>query len=195
MLRLIFRLIFKFNGWKLDGSLLRDNDISKCVMVAAPHTSNWDAIYLIAAFHKLGSPLKFTIKKEWLKFPLNLIFGPLGAIGIDRSPKDGSTDRISMVDAMTNLFTDTNQEMYVIVAIEGSRSPRDEWKTGFYHVAVNAKVPILLGYLDYKNKMAGVGKIINPKGDIESDMRDITEFYRNITPRIPENFILDKNYQ
>ena len=163
-------------------------------MLAAPHTSNWDGVFLIAAFLKMGAPIRFTLKKEWLRFPLNYLIGPLGAIGIDRSPKDGSTDRISMVDAMANLYKDGG-EMYIVIAIEGSRSPRDEWKTGFYYIAQKAEVPIICGYLDYKNKIAGVGKIINPLGDLDADMREIVNFYRDITPCIPENFVLDKKYQ
>ncbi len=191
---MIFRLIFFFKGWKLDDALLKEHNISRCVMLAAPHTSNWDGVILIAAFQKMGAPVRFTLKKEWLRFPLNYLIGPLGAIGIDRSPKDGSKDRISMVDAMADLYKDGG-EMYIVIAIEGSRSPRDEWKTGFYYVALKAKVPILCGYLDYKTKIAGVGKIIHPSGDLEADMREIVDFYRDITPCIPENFVLDKKYQ
>lgn len=194
MLRIIFRLIFFFKGWKLDDALLKENNITRCVMLAAPHTSNWDGVFLLAAFQKMGVPVRFTLKKEWLRFPLNYLIGPLGAIGIDRSPKDGSKDRISMVDAMTNLYKE-EKEMFIVIAIEGSRSPRDEWKTGFYHVAMNAKVPIVCGYLDYKNKIAGVGKLIQPSGDIEADMRKIVNYYRDIPPCIPENFVLDKRYK
>ncbi|PCH94787.1 MAG: acyltransferase [Bacteroidetes bacterium] len=194
MLRIIFRLIFFLKGWKLDDALLKEHNISRCVMLAAPHTSNWDGVFLIAAFLKMGAPIRFTLKKEWMRFPLNYLIGPLGAIGIDRSPKDGSTERISMVDAMANLYKDGG-EMYIVIAIEGSRSPRDEWKTGFYYVAQKAEVPIICGYLDYKNRVAGVGKIIHPSGDVEADMQDIVNFYRDITPCIPENFVLDKKYQ
>jgi 1-acyl-sn-glycerol-3-phosphate acyltransferase len=194
MLRIIFRLIFFLKGWKLDDALLKENNITRCVMLAAPHTSNWDGVFLIAAFLKMGAPIRFTLKKEWLIFPLNYLIGPLGAIGIDRSPKDGSSDRISMVDAMTNLYKE-EKEMFMVIALEGSRSPRDEWKTGFYHVAMNAKVPIVCGYLDYKNKIAGVGKLIQPSGDIEADMREIVNYYRDIPPCIPENFVLDKRYK
>lgn len=82
----------------------------------------------------------------------------------------------------------------MLVTPEGSRSRRNEWKTGFYWVAMNAKVPIALGFLDYKKKIAGVGKMIYPQGNLEKDMKDIMAFYKTVTPRYPEKFSTDKNY-
>ncbi len=81
-----------------------------------------------------------------------------------------------------------------MVTPEGTRKKVTKWKTGFYHVAVGAKVPIALGYLDYKNKIAGVGKIVYPTGDIQKDMQEITDFYRPIAPKHPELFSVDLDY-
>ena len=87
-----------------------------------------------------------------------------------------------------------NEKLAVMVTPEGTRSLRTKWKTGFYHVAVGAQVPIALGYLDFKNKEAGVGKIILPSGDMQKDMKQIMDFYKNIKGKHPENFSVDLDY-
>jgi 1-acyl-sn-glycerol-3-phosphate acyltransferase len=163
-------------------------------MVAAPHTSNWDFFYTRVVFNVLRIPLRFTIKKEWMRFPLNLFMRPMGGLAIDRSPKVPGGERRSMVDVMTEMFIKHPGKFVMLVTPEGSRSRRDEWKTGFYYVAVNAAVPIALGFLDYKKKQAGVGKIIYPTGNLEADMKEIMAFYKTVTPKFPANFSTDKRY-
>jgi len=190
-LKLFSKAVFKLSGWTLDDHLKAD--FTQCVMLAIPHTSNWDFIYARCAFALMGIPVRFTVKKEWMRFPFSLIFGSLGGIAIDRSPKKEGEERISMVEAMTNLFNG-QKELVIMITPEGTRSKREKWKTGFYHVATGAKVPIALGYLDYKTKTAGVGKVITPSGDMDKDMREIMDFYRPITPKFPEKFSLDLDY-
>ena len=165
----------------------------RCVMIAAPHTSNWDFVFARAAFYLMDIPVRYTVKNDWMRFPFNLIFGPLGGIGIDRSPKIPGEERRSMTEAMIELFKQ-NEKLAVMVTPEGTRSLRTKWKTGFYHVAVGAQVPIALGYLDFKNKEAGVGKIILPSGDMQKDMKQIMDFYKNIKGKHPENFSVDLDY-
>jgi 1-acyl-sn-glycerol-3-phosphate acyltransferase len=189
----IFRLIFKWNGWRLDDALMINEDANKCVMTAAPHTSNWDLIYCLAAFDMMKIPVRFTIKKEWFKFPLNLIIRPLGGIPIDRSPKDANSPRKSAVEAMADLF-ENRDRLCVLVTPEGTRKRVDKWKTGFYYTALKAGVPIFCGYLDYKNKEAGIGLKVVPTGDIKTDMKKILDFYATKTPKFPEKFALDKEY-
>ncbi len=193
MVRLIFRLIFKLNKWRVIDTLDTKNNIKQCVMIAAPHTSNWDLVYAIAGLNILGVKTKFTIKKEWMRFPLNIAIGPMGGIGIDRRPKDKSGEKRKMVDVMAELYQKYN-ELNILVTPEGSRSKRTKWRTGFYYVALKAKVPILFGYVDYKNKIAGIGGMLNPTGNIEQDMRKIMEFYSKIEGRYPERFSLDLEY-
>jgi 1-acyl-sn-glycerol-3-phosphate acyltransferase len=98
-----------------------------------------------------------------------------------------------MTQAMINLFDD-DKDLVVLVTPEGTRSLRTKWKTGFYHVAVGANVPIGLGYLDYKNKKAGVGKLVYPSGDMHKDMKEIMDFYKNIPAKHPELFSIDTDY-
>lgn len=188
MLKKLFRLIFKLKGWKIKGEF--PEEVKKCVMIGAPHTSNMDTILSVAAFDIMGIPLRFTIKKEWLRFPMSIFLKPLGAIGIDRANKHGK--KKSMVEGMVDLFN-RHKELVIIVTPEGTRKKVTQWKTGFYFVAQKAKVPIVLGYLDYKNKIAGIGEVIYPTGNIEKDFQKIAAFYKDITPKFPEQFALPEN--
>jgi 1-acyl-sn-glycerol-3-phosphate acyltransferase len=189
MIRHICRFIFKRTGWQVDTQL--PAAIQQCIIIAAPHTSNWDFWYTMAAFSIYRLRIRFTVKKEWMRFPFKLIMGPLGGIAIDRSPRaDGN--RPSFVDVMADLFA-ANKELIIVITPEGTRSKQENWKTGFFHLAKKANVPILLGYVDYKTKMAGIGKTIYPT-NIHSTMSEIMAFYQKITPKFPEKFALDKSY-
>ena len=184
------KLIFKITGWKVDHNL--PTEVKKCIIIAAPHTSNWDFWYAMASFKIYQLTIRFTIKKEWMKFPFSLLLKPLGAIAIDRSPRNGETDRKSFVDAMITLFNE-NEELIIVITPEGSRSRRDKWKTGFYHVAIGAGVPICLGYVDYQNKQAGIAKAIYPT-DFTKDMKTIMAFYSQIHPKFSEKFSIDRDF-
>jgi len=188
MIYYIAKFLYWLAGWKLDNRM--PYGVKKSVMIASPHTSNWDLYYARLAFVLMRIPVRFTVKKEWLKFPFNILMKPIGAIGIDRSPKTGSIERKSMVEAMTDLFKE-HDDLVVLVTPEGTRSLSTKWKSGFYYVALNAGVPITLGYLDYANKVAGVGKAVYPSGDYNKDMREIMDFYKDIKGRYPEKFSVD----
>jgi 1-acyl-sn-glycerol-3-phosphate acyltransferase len=186
-----FKCLFRRDGWVLETSLQKN--FKKAVLIAAPHTSNWDFVYAMAAFNMMGIKVRFTIKKDWMKFPFNLLMQRLGAIPIDRSAPAEGKPRKSMVEAMSELF-EQNEELVVVVTAEGTRKNNKQWKTGFYHVAVNANVPILFGYLDYEKKIAGITAYLHPTGNIEADMKVIMDFYKNIKGKYPENFSLDERY-
>ncbi|MEZ4917437.1 MAG: 1-acyl-sn-glycerol-3-phosphate acyltransferase [Chitinophagales bacterium] len=188
---MIAKLFLKLIGWKVQEVMPKG--IDRCVMIASPHTSNWDFPIAKAAFVIMKIPLRFTVKDSLFKFPYNLIFGPLGGIPINRTPKKEGEERPSTVQAMANMFKE-NDKIAVMVTPEGTRSKRTEWKTGFYHVAKLAGVPIALGFLDYKKKLAGVGKVLYPSDDMEKDMREIMSFYKNITGKHPEKFSVDLRY-
>jgi 1-acyl-sn-glycerol-3-phosphate acyltransferase len=191
MIKFLCRLIFRLSGWTLNNKM--PANINKCVMIAAPHTSNWDLVYALAAYDMMGIPMRFTLKDEFMKFPLKLIFKPIGAIAIDRRPKVAGGERRSMTEAMVDLFNG-REKLNIMVTPEGTRSLNTKWKTGFYYVALNAKVPIGLGYLDYKNKVAGVGGMVYPSGDIKKDMKIIMDFYKDIQGQHPEKFSIDAEY-
>lgn len=191
MIKWFFRLLFRLHGWKLDKKLPEYGD--RAVMIAAPHTSNWDFIYTIACFDMLGIPMRFTIKQEWLKWPFKKTMIRLGALGIDRSPRAPGEERPSMVQIMTELFR-KHDKLILTVTPEGTRKKRTKWKTGFYHVAREAGVPILCGYLDYKEKKAGVGLLVQPSDDMAADMKRIMDFYKTKHPKNPELFSIDLDY-
>lgn len=179
-------------GWTFDNHL--PADVQQCVMIAAPHTSNWDSLYTKLAFIVMDIPVKMTIKDSYMKFPFGVFVRAMGGIGIDRSPRQAGEQRPSMVQAMADLFK-THPRLVMLVTPEGTRSLQTEWKSGFYHIAVAAGVPIALAYLDYAKKEAGVGKIVYPSGDIAKDMKEIMDFYQNIQGKHPANFSVDQRYR
>jgi 1-acyl-sn-glycerol-3-phosphate acyltransferase len=183
-LKLIAQFCFWLTGWKKVG--VYPENTPKSVMIAAPHTSNWDFFYARAAFFLLGIPVKTTIKKEAMFFPMNLLLKFFGVIPIDRTKRSGGlTRKNSMVDGMVELFNERD-ELVIMITPEGTRKYVPKWKTGFYHVAKKANVPIILGYLDYKKKHAGIGPVIYPSDNLEQDMEKILTFYRSVTGKYPE---------
>lgn len=188
----IFRLFYFLGGWKFDDTV-PPKDYRRSVTIALPHTSNWDFVYAMGGFDLAQANPRFTIKDSMMRFPLNLIIGPMGGIAINRRPKKEGEVRESLVDAMIRLF-DEHDELLMMVTPEGTRSLRTKWKTGFYYVALGAKVPIALSYCDFEKKIAGVGKLIWPTGDIDKDMREIMEFYKDKVGKHPEKFSLDLRY-
>lgn len=191
MFKLFIKFVLSLFGWKADPDFPKE--ATKCVLMAAPHTSNWDTFYLRMGLWILDIPMKFTVKDSWTKFPLGLFMKPLGALGIDRSPKKGAVARASYVDQMVDIIK-SKEKIAMVVAVEGSRSLRKKWKMGFYHTAMQADVPLCFGYLDYKKKIAGIGPALYPTGDIAADMKVINEFYKTIAAKFPEKFSLDERY-
>lgn len=178
-------------GWEIDNHW--DLDIDQCVMIAAPHTSNWDALYARLALKALGVNVRLTIKDSYMKFPFGPFVRAMGGIGIDRSAKQEGQERPSMVQLMSDLFK-THPKLVMLVTPEGTRAKQEQWKTGFYHVAVNAGVPIALAYMDYVKKKTGIGKIVYPSGDYQKDMTEIMAFYAEINAKFPEKFSIDQRY-
>ncbi len=185
MLKAISKFIFRVTGWQVSGEI--PPDLKKAVIIAAPHTSYWDFLYARAAFFIMGLNLRITIKKEVVNAPFFGWFArKLGAIAIDRTPKNGSLNRkTSMVDAMVDILKNHDQ-MIMMITPEGTRKYVPRWKTGFYRVAQQAQVPIILGFLDYATKTAGIGPIFYPTGDYEKDLAEIQAFYRTKQGKFPE---------
>jgi 1-acyl-sn-glycerol-3-phosphate acyltransferase len=154
-------------------------DISKCVMIAAPHTSNWDLPIMLFFAFAFKTKLFFMVKDAIFVWPFGLLFRWLGGIPIDRSKRNG------VVEQSIRAFRE-NATLILVVPPSGTRSKVEYWKTGFYHIASGARVPILLGFLDYRRKVGGVGPTIIPTGNIENDMKTIRTFYAGITAKHPE---------
>jgi len=184
MLQAIFDYLFKKNGWRVENGL--PDDITSCVLLAGPHTSNWDTIYALASLKILKVNARIAIKKEIMVFPFGPLLRGVGAISIDRNPKE-SKQRITAVDAMAELYK-TNENLVLMISPEGTRSPVTKWRTGFYYLAKKADVPIVCSYLDYKNKTAGIGPVFYPSEDLDIIMKKVQEFYTGVTPKFPEDF-------
>lgn len=174
-------------GWELDNHW--PVDLDQCVMIAAPHTSNWDALYARLALKALGVNVRLTIKDSYMKLPFGPFVRAMGGIGIDRTPKNAGEPRLSMVQVMTDLFKH-HPKLVMLVTPEATRAKQEEWKTGFYHVAISAGVPIALAYMDYAKKKTGVGKIVYPTGDYEKDMAEIMDFYAQLVLNFQKNLAL-----
>ena len=192
MAKLICRFLLWLSGWKVKKTVPKE--ASRSVMIAAPHTTNWDAYYLKLAAVVLDIPMRVAIKDTWTKGIVGWFVNKMGALGIDRSPKEGS-ERLSQTDAMANLF-DQHESLCLIIAPEGTRKKRNHWKMGFFWVAKTAQVPVTLGFLDYENKIAGVGDpVIHITGEPKDHLGDINNFYRNIKGKYPEQFTVDLRFE
>ena len=181
-MKALAQLVLKIAGWKVVGGYPANTP--KSVMIAAPHTSNWDLLYARAAFFIMGVPVRYTIKKEVMVGPLGWFLKKLGAIAIDRKRKV-SGKQMTYVENMVQMLKERD-ELVIMITPEGTRSYAKRWKSGFYHIALEAGVPIILGYLDYKKKHAGIGPVFHPTGDYEKDLEEIQSFYRGVTAKYPE---------
>lgn len=189
MIKFVCNQMFRFMGWSYSQELPPDQ--RSFVIVGAPHTSNWDFVPAMTLVYRSGLKAKFVIKKEWLRFPLGVVLRPIGAIGIDRAKiKSGAVK--SSTDLMAHLFDD-HRDISIMIAPEGTRSLTPEWKSGFWHIAHKANVPLALAFADYKTKRAGIGMILHTS-DFEKDMRTIMDFYRTVHPCHPEKFALDHRF-
>ena len=188
MIRTACLFIFKITGWKFVNNV--PEEIRSFVMIGAPHTSNYDFIPAMAVSKLCKRNARFVIKSDWLKFPMNIIMVPAGAVGIDRDKIKEKNQ--STTDAMAHLFEEI-PDLVLMISPEGTRKPNDNWKTGFYYIAQKAGVPLVLGYDDHAKKEAGLGLVIHLT-DFETDMKKISDFYRTVSAAVPENFLLDKRF-
>lgn len=175
----ISKLILKLGGYTLIGAL--PPNVPKFVLIGAPHTSNWDFIFGRAAMYIYGINMRYVIKHSYFEGPFKFIFEATGGIPVNRSKNN------NLVDAMVNLFHEMD-ELALLITPEGTRSRVERWRTGFYHVAVAANVPILLGFLDTTKKEIGFGHLFYPSGDKQKDFMYIQDFYADKKGIVPENF-------
>jgi 1-acyl-sn-glycerol-3-phosphate acyltransferase len=189
MMKRLFAEILVALGWKFNMNLPKD--LKSFVFIGAPHTSNLDFFVSMAASYFLKRQTHFAIKDSWLKFPMNLILKPLGALAINRETSK-SRGNTHTTDVMAELFKD-HADLVLMVSPEGTRSQNPHWKSGFYYIAKKAEVPIVVAYADYEKKEAGIGPIIYPT-DFQQDMRTIMKFYQGKKGMRPENFKLDERF-
>jgi len=176
VLQVLAIIVLKIFGWRRAGVV---PDAPKFVMIAAPHTSNWDFPVGLAII------LAFKVKMYWLgkepifKWPFGTFFKWLGGIPVNRS-KSGD------VVSQTIQTIKEHERIVMVVAPEGTRKRANHWKTGFYYIAMGANVPLAMGFIDYVRKEGGFGPTLMPTGNIETDMEKIRAFYQNITAKMPD---------
>jgi len=177
VLKQIFRaislVVIRMLGWKYEG---KKPAIKKYVMIAAPHTSNWDALYAVLISFSLGLEIHWLGKNTLFKWPFGWLIKWCGGIPVYRSRSN------NLISETVNNFNN-NENLVLLITPEGTRQKVNHWKTGFYHIALGAGVPVLLSYLDYGKKTGGLGPMFYPTGDIEIDLVSIKTFYQNIKGR------------
>ena len=179
-LRRVSVAVLRAKGWTLEGGL--PPGVTRCVVIAAPHTSNWDLPYTLAVAFALRLNIFWMGKQQLFRWPFRGVMMWLGGVPVNR---DQST---SLVAASAQALRDAPGPMQLVVPPEGTRSKARYWKTGFYYIALQAQVPIVLGYMDYQNKRSGLGPAITPSGEIERDMLTIKTFYAGIQGRNAAQF-------
>ena len=169
MLRALSLAFLKISGWKVLGSL--PEGAEKSVLIAAPHTSNWDLPYTLMVAFSLRLTPYWMGKEEIFKPPFRGLMMWLGGLPVDRAKSN------NMVSASVDALKAANGPLQLIVPPEGTRDKTRFWKTGFYYIAQGAQVPIVMAYLDYDKKIGGLGPVFQPTGHIDADMEAIKSFY------------------
>ena len=173
-------LLYKRWGWSKN---ITQPHPEKFIICLAPHTSNWDFALGQLYSRAEGMKINFLMKKEWFFWPLGLIFRSMGGIPVYRQKK------MSMTDAMAE--TAKNADKFKLcITPEGTRYRTEEWKKGFYFIALKAGIPILLYGADYERKLIQCTKTIIPSGNLEEDMREIKLYFKEFKGKKPENFTI-----
>ncbi|BHH83324.1 lysophospholipid acyltransferase family protein [Desulforhopalus sp. 52FAK] len=168
--------VLKIFGWK---AVSEDIDYSKCVLIGAPHTSNWDFPLTLLSVWALGLKFSWVAKDTLFIGPVGILLKKLGGIPVDRRLRTG------FLKSMVQSFEE-NPKLILAIAPEGTRSKTDHWKAGFYNIATKAELDICLGYIDYPSKTVGLGPLLKPTGDVEADFIQLRDFYKDKTGRFPE---------
>jgi 1-acyl-sn-glycerol-3-phosphate acyltransferase len=179
---LIAWLLLKCLGWKLEGKPPTEK---KYVLIAVPHTTNWDFPITLAMAFIFKFDIFWMGKDSLFKGVLGPIMRWMGGIPINRKSSN------NVVQQTIEAFNRTDGRLVITIPPEGTRSKVNKWKTGFYYIAVGAKVPIGMGFLDYKRKVGGFGPTFYPTGDIEKDIPEMRKFYANISGKYAEQCHID----
>jgi len=159
----------RVTGWKVEGEL--PPEARRSVLIAAPHTSNWDLPYTLMVAFVLGLDVRWMGKHTLFRFPFGPVMRWLGGIAVNREQSN------NLVAASAEQLRLAPEPFQLIVPPEGTRSKTRYWKTGFYYIAQAAHVPIVMAYMDYADKRSGLGPVFQPTGDVDQDMATIKAFY------------------
>ena len=186
--RLVWRMLiwlYQWKGWKIEGS--RPN-ARKFVILGAPHTSNWDFIFFLGAANELGIRPSFMGKKSLFKWPATNFMLDMGGIPVDRSKRANYVAQVATAFAQA-------EDLALVIAPEGSRTSAGEWRSGFYHIAVAAGVPIVPAWVNHDAKTGGMGEPLMPTGDYRADLAKLAAFYREKRPDCERFVVLERSTQ
>lgn len=183
LLRGFSKAFLRLTGWQVVGKL--PPHASKSVLIAAPHTSNWDLPYTLMVAFVLRLNVYWMGKASLFKPPFRGVMMWLGGIPVDRGQSN------NLVSASSAAIAQAAGPLQLIVPPEGTRSGTRYWKTGFYYIAAGANVPIVLAYLDYEKKVGGLGPIFQTTGHVEADMAAIKSFYAGVKGKNAKQFRAD----
>ncbi len=170
-------------GWTKN---ITESHPDKCIICLAPHTSNIDFLIGQLYMRAEGFKANFLMKKEWFFWPLGVFARKIGGIPVYRTKQTSMTKRLAEVARHRDIF-------HLTITPEGTRSLNSDWKKGFYYIALEADIPILLYAVDYEKKNIQCTKTIIPSGDIEADMKEIKAYYKGFKGRHPEKFSIGKS--
>ena len=164
------KIIMRAVGWRVDGKL---PDIPKFVLIGAPHTSNWDFLLFLGVIFSLRANVRFMGKAELFRFPIGWFFRFCGGVPVERKKSTGLVEQ--MVKACNE-----SETFILTIAPEGTRHQVTEWKRGFYHIAKQAGIPIVLAIVDGRHKTVRIGQIFHPSEDAEADLKTIKDTFDGI---------------
>ncbi len=170
------RLVLRIARWHPEGSAPNEQ---KYVLIAAPHTSNWDLLYLLALSFHLGVKVSWLGKDSLFKGPMGFALRHFGGVPVPRGQRSG------MVESLAEQFGKA-ESLVIVIPPEATRGYTDHWKSGFYRIAVAGRVPIVCGYLDYERRRGGFGQVVRASGDLDADMAVFRSFYADKRGKFPD---------
>jgi 1-acyl-sn-glycerol-3-phosphate acyltransferase len=175
LVRGLFIAIYKLRRWRIEG---RPPAAKKFILVGAPHTSNWDFAVFLGATDALGIRASYLGKHSLFRWPFRRFMLDMGGIPVDRSKRSNYVEQVIAEFARRD-------ELALVVAPEGTRHSDGRWRSGFYHIAIGAGVPIVPAWLDRRTRRAAIGEAMLPTGDYAADLRRLAQFYRAAWPGNP----------
>lgn len=185
IVRRILLALYRWKGWRLEG--VRP-DARKFIILGAPHTSNWDFVFFIGATHELGIKPSFMGKHTLFEGPQRRFMLDMGGVPVDRTKKGNYVDQVARAFAEAD-------ELALVIAPEGSRTFKGGWRTGFYHIAMAAGVPIVPAWVNNATMRGGIGPAMMPTGDYRADLARLAAFYREKRPDCTRFVALEKSAQ
>ena len=164
------RFMMRRRGWRIEGKL---PDLPKFVLIGAPHTSNWDFLLFLGVIFSLRANVRFMGKAELFRFPHGWFFRYCGGVPVDRKKSTGLVEQMVKV-------SNESKKFILTIAPEGTRHQVVEWKRGFYHIARNAGIPIVMAVVDGRHKTVRIGQVFHPTEDMEEDMKTIKGYFDGI---------------